>query len=154
MNTPAYGPTAPHRGRGDFALALAVRLVGAALLGTMAGIHLHLYNLGFRSVPTIGPSFMLDTVLGAVFAIALLGTPRRWLALGSLAGAGLLAGTLGALVISLTVGLFNYHESLSAPLVWPTIGVEGGGALLLLGYAIGDGWPRLLAWRRGHTGRS
>jgi hypothetical protein len=146
-NRPAYATTTTRSGRGDPALAAALRVVGAALLGTMAGIHLHLYNLGFRSVPKIGPSFMLNAVLGAVFAVALLVTPRRWLALASLAGAGLLAGTLAALVISLTVGLFDFHETLQAPLIWPTIAVEGGGALLLLGYAIGDGWPRLRAWR-------
>jgi hypothetical protein len=44
-------------------------------------------------------------------------------------------GTLGALLLSLTVGLFGFVEAWSAPLVVPTILVEGAGFLVLCGFA-------------------
>lgn len=113
----------------------AVRVAGAGLLGTMAGIHLHLYLIGYRSIPTIGRLFLLNAVAGAVLAAAMLVTPRRWLPLAGLAGGATLAGTLGALVLSLTVGLFGFLESTKAPLVGASIAVEAAGAALLLGYA-------------------
>jgi hypothetical protein len=128
---------------GDAVLTLAGRLIGAGLLGAMAGIHLHLYVGGYRGIATIGPLFMLNGVLGILAALAVLGTPRRWLGLVSLAGALLQAGTLGALLLSLTVGLFGFKETTEAPLVATTIAVEAAGAVVLLTLAAYELWPQL-----------
>jgi hypothetical protein len=51
-----------------------------------------------------------------------------------LLGALLEIGTLGALLLSLTVGLFGFSESWAAPLVAPTVLIEGSGFLLLAGF--------------------
>jgi hypothetical protein len=114
-------------------LVRAVRLLGGALLAAMAGIHLALWLDGFRDVPWIGPLFVANVVLGALAAGAVLLAPRRelpWVALL----AGLLAiGTLAGLVLSLTVGLFGYHET-SGGYVLPTIVVEAAAAVVLAGY--------------------
>jgi len=115
---------------------LGGRLVGAALLAGMAGIHLHLYTAGYRTVHTIGPLFVLNAALGALATLAVLATPRRWLGWASLAGALLQAGTLGALLLSLTVGLLGFHESTKAPLIPTTIVVELAGAVVLLALAV------------------
>lgn len=130
----------------------AARLVGAGLLATMGGIHLHLYGVGFSTVPTIGPLFLLNGILGAALALAMLATPARWLAPVSLAGALLEVGTLGGLVLSLTVGLFGWQESLDAPLVHLTIIVESAGFVVMLAYAAYDGIPRLAAMRHSGSG--
>jgi 4-amino-4-deoxy-L-arabinose transferase-like glycosyltransferase len=137
----------------DAILAVAGRLVGAGLLAAMAGIHLHLYGGGYRGVPTIGPLFLLNGVLGLLAAIAVLVTPRRWLGWFSVAGAGLQAGTLGALILSLTVGLFDFTESTRAPLVWTTIAVESTGAVVLLALAVRELWPRLRGVVAGRRAR-
>ncbi len=120
------------------------RIVGAGLLGAMGGIHLYLYGLGYSSVPAIGPLFSLNAVLGAVVGAAVLLAPTRWLAAAAAAGAGLQLGTLAALVLSLTVGIFGFEESLTAPLVGWTIAVESAGFLALALPAAVDG-PRLVA---------
>ena len=136
----------PSQGQGDLLLSLAARLVGAGLLAAMAGIHLHLYGGGYRGIATIGPLFLLNGVLGVLAAVAVLGTPRRWLGWVSLAGALLQAGTLGALLLSLTVGLFGFRESTDAPLITTTIAVEAAGAVVLLAVAARELPPRLRAW--------
>ena len=134
---------------------LGGRLVGAALLAGMAGIHLHLYTAGYRTVHTIGPLFVLNAALGALATLAVLTTPRRWLGWASLAGALLQAGTLGALLLSLTVGLLGFHESTKAPLIPTTIVVELAGAVVLLALAVRELRPQLqtrAARRRARTG--
>src|SRR6478672_8778845 len=87
------------------AVTLAVRLVGAALL------------------------------LAMLAGLAVLLTPARWLGWVSLLAALLAIGTLGGLVLSLTVGLFGFFETLSAPLVTPTIVVESAAFVVFGGYA-------------------
>jgi hypothetical protein len=108
-----------------------VRVVGAGFLGAMAGIHLHLYNLGYSSVATIGPLFLLNAVAGFALAAAVLLTPARWWVFAAAAGALMQIGTLGALVLTLTVGLFGFTETLHAPLISWTFFVESAGFLVL-----------------------
>jgi hypothetical protein len=112
-------------------VTLAVRIVGAALLVAMGAIHLKLWYDGYRTVPWIGPLFLANAVLGVLAAVAVLLTPARWLGVISVLAALLSLGTLGGLVLSLTVGLFGFYESLSAPLVVPTIAVESAGFVVL-----------------------
>ena len=103
-------PATPATG-GRRAAALLLRLACAALLAWIASIHLHLWAEGYRQIPTDGPLFLLDAAAGFALAAALLAWPRP---LAGLAAAGYTVSTLGALVISLSVGLFGFHESLSA----------------------------------------
>ena len=77
-------------------------------------IHLHLWAEGYRQIPTDGPLFLLDAVAGFALAAALLAWPRP---LAGLVAAGYTAATLGALLISLSVGLFGFRESISASYV-------------------------------------
>src|SRR6266581_2611865 len=121
---------------GSALVTLTARLVGAALLAAMAGIHLYLYTAGYRTVATIGPLFVLNAVLGALATLAVLAVPRRFLGWASLAGAALQAGTLGALLLSLTVGLLGFHESTKAQLVPTTIVVDLAGAVVMLALAV------------------
>lgn len=120
-----------------------LRIVGAALLVAMGWIHWHLYDLGFSTIPTIGPLFLLNAVLGVLAAVALLVTPSRWLPTVELGGALLSLGTLLALLLSLTVGLFGLKETWDAPLVDRTVLVESAGFVVLLGAALLHGLPAL-----------
>jgi hypothetical protein len=72
-------------------------------------------------MPTNGPLFLLDAVAGFVLAALLLAWPRP---LAGLAAAGYTASTLGALLISLSVGLFGFRESISASYVTQSLTIE------------------------------
>ncbi|HUY67157.1 MAG TPA: hypothetical protein VMV06_10100 [Acidimicrobiales bacterium] len=57
---------------------------GSALLGVSAAIHLHLWSNGYDRIPTIGPLFLVQGIVGMVMA-ALLAISRHFLV--ALAGA-------------------------------------------------------------------
>jgi hypothetical protein len=117
-------------------VTLAVRLIGAALLLASGGIHLYLWQNGYADISVIGPSFMADVVLSGLAALAVLAAPPRWLPwICALAGLFEL-GSLGALLLSLTVGLFGFFEAWSAQLVVQTIVVEAAGFVVLFGFAL------------------
>ncbi len=123
------------RGQRNVVVATLVRALGATLLAVTGWIHLHLYLDGYRTIPTVGRLFLLNAVCAAIATLALLTVRRRWLLAVAVAGGLLEAGTLGGLVLSLTVGLFGFTESFRAPLLAASIAVEGIGSLLLLGFA-------------------
>lgn len=130
----------------------AFRLVGAGLLVAMASIHLHLYASGYSSIKTIGPLFILNGVVGLIAALAVLVTPARWLPLVTAGSALLQIGTFGALVLSLTAGLFGFNESMSAPLVKTTLAVEAAGFVVLATHSLYDGGPCLRMVRSRRRG--
>jgi hypothetical protein len=112
----------PAAGRGARpAAALLLRLGCVALLAWIGYIHLHLGQEGYRHIPTNGPLFLLDAVAGFALAALLLAWPRP---LAGLAAAGYTASTLGALLISLSVGLFGFRESISASYVTQSLTIE------------------------------
>lgn len=113
------------------AVSVVLRLLGAALLVAMGWIHLDLWLDGYDGIDVIGPLFLLNAVLGFALAIGVLVAPARLLGWVAAAGALLQAGTLGALVLSTTVGLFGFQESTAAPLFWETVWVEAVGAVVL-----------------------
>src|SRR3954451_16743908 len=125
------------------AVVWTVRIVGAALLASMAWIHLDLWTGGAKNVAWIGPLFMVNVVLGVLGALAVLFSPLRWLPWFAVLGGLLLIGTVLGLVLSLTVGLFGFHEKWGG-LVLPSIIVEVVGFLVLFGY----GAMELMARRR------
>ncbi|KUN76034.1 hypothetical protein AQJ64_39735 [Streptomyces griseoruber] len=102
----------------------------------MAAIHLRLWAEGYRDLVTIGPLFLVNGVIGILLAAALLVTPVRGLAPVAAVSALFTAGTLGALVLSLTTGLFGFVESTGAELVRPTLYVEVAGVAVLATLAV------------------
>ena len=125
--------TAQHRPR---TIIWVLRLVGAALLAATAAIHGYLWRQGYAGIDVIGPAFLANTVLGAAGALALLAAPLRWLAWVSAAGAVFAAGTLLALLLSTTVGLFGFVESTAAQLWWESFWVEAAAVVVLTGLTL------------------
>ena len=113
------------------AAELLLRLACVALLAWIGYIHLHLWLEGYRQIPTNGPLFLLDAIAGFALAAGLLVWPAP---LAGLLAAGYTAATLGALLISLTVGLFGFRESISASYVAQSLTIEPIAALALLGW--------------------
>ena len=150
--SPLRGPsvslrkTSPHRPSplgppGRRAAALLLRLACVALLGWIGYIHLHLWLEGYRQIPTDGPLFLLDAVAGFAIGAGLLVRPA---ALTGLLATGYTAATLGALLISLTVGLFGFRESISASYVAQSLTIEAITVLALLSWTVlvtATPWP-------------
>jgi hypothetical protein len=95
---------------------MKLRMIVAAAVLVSGAVHLELWADGFRDISVIGPLFLLNAAASLVIAGVVLSW-RSWPPL--LAAVGFGASTLGAFVISATVGLFGVHE------VW-----NGGGYAL------------------------
>ena len=104
------------------------QVLSALLLLTMGGIHLY---LALKGAGSLGKPFWLNAVGGLVLAIAMVVLRGRLLLLASVLGTLFMAGTLLALVLALTVGLFGIHEVLSYRPVPPTLVVESIGTIVL-----------------------
>ena len=123
-------PPAPDRGA-RWVAALLLRLTCVALLAWIGAVHLHLWLEGYRQIPTDGPLFLLDAVAGLALAALLL----VWTApIAGLLACGYTAATLGALLISLTVGLFGFRESISASYATLSLAIETITVLALAGW--------------------
>lgn len=73
-----------------------------------ADVHLELWQQGFRSIRTIGPLFLMNTVAGLVLGVAVL-VWRHWVP--ALASAGFGLATVTAFWISVGHGLFGVRET-------------------------------------------
>ncbi len=87
---------------------MVTRILTALGVLVSGAVHLWLWFDGFRDIDVIGPSFMLNAVAGLVIAVAVL-MWRHWIPL--LAAIGFGASTLGAFLISTTIGLFGVQEA-------------------------------------------
>ena len=115
-------------------LPLSTRVVGAALVLATGWIHLHLWLGGYQDIRWIGPLFLANVILALLGGMVVLLAPDRWVPVVALL-AGLFEGaSLIALLLSLTVGLLGFTEAWSAPLVAPTLLIEGAGFVLLAGF--------------------
>jgi hypothetical protein len=125
--------TVPARPRQQSTAGLWVlRVVGAALLLAIAGIHIYLWQDGYENIPVIGPAFLLQSITGVGGAVLVLIAPRRLLPVTAALGALFSLGSLGALLMSTFVGLFGFQESMAAMLWWETLWVELA-AIVVLG---------------------
>ena len=94
---------------------MGTRIVTAVAALVSAYVHLKLWLDGMSGIDIIGPAFLFNAVAGLVIAVLLLAW-RHW-APGFLA-AGFGASTLGAFILSTTVGLFGVNERWVGVEVW------------------------------------
>jgi hypothetical protein len=115
---------------------LAGRVLTAAALAVMAGIHLHLYSTyAYKAIPTIGTLFLANGIAGLVLCLAVLATPTRFLGWAAFLSADLLLGTLIGFVIALRQPLFGFQDSIHAPHAWTSLIVEAVGGVIAIGLA-------------------
>ena len=112
-------------------------IAGAALLVASGAIHLDLYLTGYRTIPTIGPLFLLQVIAAFVLAAAILIT-GNWVAEAS--GALFAVSVLGGYLLSLWVGLFGFTEVRTAAGIWA--GIIDVAAFATLAVAAAPGLPR------------
>jgi predicted lipoprotein with Yx(FWY)xxD motif len=114
-------------------------IAGAALLVASGAIHLDLYLTGYRTIPTIGPLFLLQVIAAFVLAAAILIT-RNWVA--EAAGALFAVSVLGGYLLSLWVGLFGFTEVRTAAGIWA--GLIDVAAFATLAIAAAPGLPSVV----------
>ncbi len=115
------------------AVTLVLRLVAAGLLGWIGWVHWFLWHEGYKYLPSNGPFFLADAIVAAAFAVVLLVWPRP---LAGLLAAGFTASTIGALVISLSVGLFGFNESIHASYVVQALVLESVAVIILAAWTL------------------
>jgi hypothetical protein len=121
-------------GRGTlFATALALQLGGAALLVWIGYVHWRLWQLGYKDIHIDGPFFLVDAIVAAALAVTLIAWPRPLVGLPS---AGFTASTIAALLVSLRLGLFGFHESISASYVVESLVLESVAAAVLFAWTV------------------
>ena len=105
---------------------LALVVLSAVMTAVSAIVHLHLWDEpdGYRAVPTIGPLFLVQGIVGCVLAVLMVAVRRAALSAAAVIYNGL---SIGGLVISINVGLFGYPETLDAPFVKESLVVEAIG---------------------------
>jgi hypothetical protein len=114
----------PGRSRRPLDLAAtAVFVLGGVLIVWSAFIHFHLWGEtdGYRSIPTIGPLFLLQSIAGLVVGIGVVAVRRLWVAL---VGIGFVVSTLVGFLLSVAVGLFGFKDSWLAPFAKEAFTVE------------------------------
>jgi len=115
-------------------VATAAFVAGGALLVTSAAIHFHLWaeTDGYRSIPTIGPLFLLQSIAGLVIGVGVVVVRRLWAAV---IGVGFAVATVGGFLLSVSNGLFGFKDSWLAPFAKEAFVVEvaAAGVLALAG---------------------
>jgi hypothetical protein len=104
-------------------------VAGAALLIWSGVIHLQLWSDGYRSISVIGPLFLIQGA-GSIVLAVVLALFRRLVLMA--AGAVTLAATAAGLLLSASIGLFGYQESLAVPYAETSLVVEFAGAAVLV----------------------
>jgi hypothetical protein len=114
----------PRRSRRPLDLAAIVTFViGGALLIWSAAVHFHLWSEtdGYRSIPTIGPLFLLQSIAGLVIGIGVVVVRRLWAAV---IGFGFAVSTIAGFLLSVGVGLFGFKDSWLAPFAKESFAIE------------------------------
>jgi hypothetical protein len=114
--------------------------VGSLFVLGSSIIHFHLWDsFAYHALPTIGPLFLMQAIVGAVLAVV---TSIFRKLLPVLAETGFAFATAGGLIISVNFGLFGWKDTMSAPYAGLALAVElTAGALLLVASALmGRSW--------------
>ncbi|MGH9038821.1 MAG: hypothetical protein ACRDZ3_01165 [Acidimicrobiia bacterium] len=104
------------------------RFLAAGLLLAGGMIHLQLWRDGYRAIPSVGPLFLLNVAASAAVAMALFIPRQRW---PLAAGVALSVGSLVALVMSRTVGVFGFVENVWTPSALRALVAEMGALVAL-----------------------
>jgi hypothetical protein len=103
------------------AVAWALLVIDAGLLVASGLIHLHLWDIAYRHVATLGPLFLVQAVSAILIAVAILAT-RHVLAVA--AGLALAAGTIAGFILARTVGIFGFTLTFSSGLANTVLVIE------------------------------
>ena len=104
----------------------------AGLLAASGLLHLHLWDIAYRHVPTLDGLFLVQAGAALAAAALVLLTRSLLVVLGS---AALMAGTIGGFVLARTIGIFGFQLTFSSALAYWTVIIEAVAVVFLLGTA-------------------
>ena len=111
-------------------VAAAAYVVGGLLLVCSAYIHVRLWKSeGYRHIPTIGPLFIAQSIIGMVIGVAIVAVRRVWVAV---LGAGFAISTMAGFLLSVDVGLFGFQDTWSAPFAKEAFLIESASIIALI----------------------
>ena len=131
-------------------ITLVIAAGAVCVLGSGV-IHLYLWGkqYGYRSIPTIGPLFLVQGIVSILIGLATIVTRRLVVVF---VAAGLLIVSFCSLIIAVEHGLFGFQDSWYAPYAKATLYEEIAGAVLLLAAAVALAWPQRAGLaRRGRS---
>jgi hypothetical protein len=113
----------------------AAFVVGGALLIWSAFIHFHLWSEtdGYRSIPTIGPLFLLQSITALIIGIGVVAIRQLWVAV---IGIGFALTTIAGFLLSVAVGLFGFKDSWLAPYAKQAFTIEILAVVMLIAAAV------------------
>jgi hypothetical protein len=125
---PSASVTAMLTARVSSGAASGLVFLSAVLMLVSGFVHVHLWDIAYRHVATLGPLFLVQAIAALVLAVLLAVTRRGAVVVASL---GLMAGTIVGFILVLTVGLFGFtlHEITNYAVV--AVVVEGLSVVLL-----------------------
>jgi hypothetical protein len=115
------------------AIATMAFFVGGVLVIWLSYIHFHLWQDGYRHIPTIGPLFLVQSVAGLLIGLLVIAVRRVWTAI---VGVGFALATMAGFLISVEHGLFGFTDSWAAPFAGLAFTVEIATAAALVVAAI------------------
>jgi hypothetical protein len=124
MTTTQAGKTAAASRTTTWGLFIA----DAGLLIASGVIHLHLWDIAYRDVKTLGPLFLVQGIVAILIALTVLAT-RHILAVA--AGLALCLGTIGGFIMARTVGIFGFKLTFSSGLANAVLIIEIIAVLML-----------------------
>ena len=119
-------------------MKILLRLALAASLAVTAAIHAYLYIHGYQHIPMIGTAFLIQASVSFSLALLIVAGGPGWLQWAAAAVAG---GSLGAFVLSRTIGLFGFSERGWDPSPYAAISVGTEVLCVLLWASALVGWP-------------
>ena len=115
-------------------VATAAYVVGGLLLVCSAYIHIRLWKSdGYRHIPTIGPLFIVQSIVGMVIGVAVVVVRRVWI---GVLGAGCAVTTMAGFLLSMAVGLFGFQDAWSAPFAKEAFLIEIMATVVLVAAAV------------------
>jgi hypothetical protein len=96
-------------------------VIDGGLLVASGLIHLHLWDIAYRNVATLGPLFLVQAIAALVLAVAIVAT-RHILAVA--AALALVAGTIAGFFLARNVGLFGFKLTFTSGLATTVLVIE------------------------------
>lgn len=131
-STLMLGPP-PESPVGFRAFVIVTMVLGAGTIVATGAIHMHLWNIGYKNIASIGNLFLAQSIGGFVLGPVIVLVRRMFVVL---AGAAYMAASIGGLVLSATVGFLGLHDALSVPWATPSLVVESVGFALFFASGI------------------
>jgi hypothetical protein len=95
----------PVAGRRNDVVALGAAAAAAILMICSGLIHIHLWDIAYRHVATLGPLFLVQAIAALVFAVVLVVARVVVVALACIV---LMLGTVVGFILADTVGIFGF----------------------------------------------